>query len=287
MRTSYSIGTARRLGALLCLPNMWLATLALGFVASWQPPAQASARLAQDPSEELDTELAALLDEERSEAERLRRGGRCKEALRLVGQHLDDEPSDWRSLGIRGRVRQDLCEWAPAEADLTAAFEAARAAAAPEALVLGLDLSSLDLELGRATRALQRIGGLVGASARRDFLTGRALLEIGNHASAMEAFGEARVRSADGDSFEDFLFRARCERALGQLEAASQSLVTADRLAGGKEADVLAELAGVYLEADGEVARSGSSARRPAELFREAAGRPSPRVTGSACRRRA
>jgi len=194
MRTSYSIGTARRLGALLCLPNMWLATLALGFVASWQPPAQASARLAQDPSEELDTELAALLDEERSEAERLRRGGRCKEALRLVGQHLDDEPSDWRSLGIRGRVRQDLCEWAPAEADLTAAFEAARAAAAPEALVLGLDLSSLDLELGRATRALQRIGGLVGASARRDFLTGRALLEIGNHASAMEAFGEARVR---------------------------------------------------------------------------------------------
>jgi len=218
----------------------------------------------------LDDELEALLAEERAEAESLLRHGRAKEALRLVGEHLDDDPGDWKSLAIRGRVRWDEADYARAEADLDGAFEAARAAAAPEALGLGLDLAELELELGRTKAVLGRLAGLVGESPRRDWVTGAALLEAGDRTAALESFDAARARSADGDTWRDFLYRARCERGLGQLEAASQSLVTADSLARKDEAEVLVELADVYLEADGEVARAGSSARQPGKLYREA-----------------
>lgn len=259
-----------RTGLFSWVSSTWLSALAFAVVAGWVAPAPALAHFAQDPYEDLDPELAELLGAERDEAERLRRGGRYKEALRLVGEHLADEPGDWRSLAIRGRIRFDQADWPRAEADLARAYEAARKAAAPEAFGIGLDLAEMELELGRAEKALARLGGLVGGTSRRDFLTGRARLELGDREAALSAFEEARLRAAEGDDWVAFYYRARCERALGQLEAASQSLVTADRLAGRKEADVLAELADVYLEADGEVARAGSSARRPAELFREA-----------------
>jgi tetratricopeptide (TPR) repeat protein len=225
---------------------------------------------AQDPDDELDAELEELLAEERAEADSLRRHGHLKEALRLVAEHLDDDPGDWRSRAIRGRTRLDQAEYTRASTDLKAAYEAARSDAAGEALDIGLDLAGLDLLFGRTEAARARLGGLVGEAPRRDWLTGAALLEAGDRMAAREAFDTARNRPAEGDDWVDFLYRARCERALGQLEAASQSLVTADKLARGKEAEVLVELADVYLEADGEVARAGSSARQPSKLYREA-----------------
>lgn len=236
--------------------------MARPFVAT---PAMAM-RLAQG----LDEDLEALLAEERAEAENLRRHGRLKEALRLVAEHLDDDPGDWRSLAIRGRIRLDQADYGRAAEDLGVAFEAARAEADPGALELGLDLAELELELGQSDAALGRLAGLVGESTRRDYLLGAALLEAGDREHARESFDAARARPAEGDGWRDFLYRARCERGLGQLEAASQSLVTADRLAKRSKAEVLVELADIYLEADGEVAKAGSSARMPGKLYREA-----------------
>ena len=72
----------------------------------------------QDDEEELE----ALLEEERSEADRLRRRGRMGEALDILKEHLREEPEDAGSRIVRAACRVDRGEWSGAESDLIRAL---------------------------------------------------------------------------------------------------------------------------------------------------------------------
>ena len=244
--------------------------LALGLALALVAPTPV---LAQDDL----AELEALLAEERGDAARLLRRGDWSAAREILDLHLEDEPADWRSRALLGRSHLLRARYDDAGRELGAALEAGRAAAEPgsaeDLAVVALDLAALELELGRAPEALARLLPLTTGGPRRGALLGRSLAAVGRADEAREAW-QAVVFDDDARyGWEDLLHRATCERALGQLEAASASLVAADRLAslgGGTEPDVLVALADVYLEADGEVARAGTGSRRPALLYLEA-----------------
>ena len=226
--------------------------------------------------DDLDDELQALLAEERAEADRLRRRGRVDEGRRLLAVHLDDDEGDWRSRAMFARCLWDKGDRTGAEAEQRKALKAAELDLpnAPEAHTIRMDLAEELTTLGRPKDALElllKAGDK--ASPRLGWLTGSANLELGDRESANESFQEIVFLDSIGMDWRDLLFRAKCERELGQLEAASRTLVAADALAShgaGTEPDVLVELADIYFEADGEVARAGSSTRMPSALYREA-----------------
>ena len=89
-------------------------------VSCWllNPPAGAVGARAQDEAQELE----ALLEEERGEADLLRRRGRIGEALVILKQHLREEPGDAGSRILRAACRMDRGEWKGAEADLRRAL---------------------------------------------------------------------------------------------------------------------------------------------------------------------
>ena len=76
-------------------------------------------------------ELEALLAEERAEAARLLRRGEWSEASSILDLHLEDEPEDWRSLGLIGRSDFLRARYDRAERRLTEALELGRLAAEP------------------------------------------------------------------------------------------------------------------------------------------------------------
>jgi len=250
------------------------AALSIALLAALAPLAAAAPRSAQDPGRRGDAhesdELAALLAEERAEADRLRRRGDDAGALRILGRHLRDEPGDAASRALRARVRRGRAEVDAARADAERALDDAAAGPAALRALCARELSALLLELGRpgdALAALDRARADLspGSDARDAWLYARANEELGQREEAERLF-RAGADGPDGQGWEGLLARARCQRRLGLLEPADRSLVLADRQCAqgaGVEPDVLVELGALYFEADREVdAASQRSARR-------------------------
>lgn len=245
----------------------------VGRTAIARPPVSLSgSSSATSVGQDADAELDALLADERVEAQRLIDSARFAEARRLLDEHLGDEPGDWQSRGLRGRLLLAQAKYPSARADLERALKDAGAAASDG---MRLDLAELEWTLGMLDAATAQLDAAMAESSRRAWLRASVQREAGNWVGSLATLRnlgpvEAAPPTDPGREWQEFFYRARCERALGQLSAASFSLVSADRAAAGKSADVLAELASVYFEADGEVALAGSASRRPAELYREA-----------------
>ena len=107
-----------------------------------------------------EAELEILLEEERGEADGLRRRGRIPEALEILKEHLREEPNDAASRILRAACRMDRGDWEEAESDLERAL-----ADTPDGLE-GLPsrraatrlYGELCLQLGRGEEALSLIG---------------------------------------------------------------------------------------------------------------------------------
>ncbi len=230
----------------------------------------------QDPAN-----LQRELDGERHEADRLRRRGETAKALRSLTEILNDDPTDARARLLRARVRIDECDWEAARKDCSrglvdAASSKDSAARSWEASGVR-QLAWLELTLGRAPQAREITDAHMAALApehdpRDAWLLARVATAAGERDKA-RALLESGAAGGGENSWEELLAKARCERALGKLEAASRSLVEADRVATageGVEPDVVAELAAVYFEADGEIAHPEAKGRSPGELLKQA-----------------
>ncbi len=229
---------------------------------------------AQDrPARPQDPEEAQLVDESLREADRDRRRGDLHAALRTAEETLAEEPRHAGALLVRARCKADQAEYTAALEDARAALEASRAGKSelvPACLRL---VAGLLLDLGRAAEA----GTLLDPErldpahdARDAWILARTLWARGDRKRARTLL-ETGARTGDERGWEGLLDRARCQRKLGDLSAASESLVAADekaRAEGSSEPDVLAELGDLYFEADKEVAEG---ARRSAgQLYEEA-----------------
>ncbi len=218
-------------------------------------------------SETLDPELEALLAEERLEADRMRRRGETRQAMRLISEHLAEDPSDGQSLLIRSAVQFDLNRYDKALLDAQAAIEvfeqsrrSDRASSLAQAQRQELEVL---LELGRNVEALERLReGVLDPrrDARDAVLAARTQLGMGLRSEARASY-EAGVQSAAAGDWRKLLAVARCQVAVGLYEAAARSLVEADRASskpypegsGGSEPDVLVELGRLYFEVYREV----------------------------------
>jgi len=252
-----------------------LSACALALLGLLAPARSAPAPQAQD--QELERELEA----ERREADRLRRRGETAKALRSLSELLGEDPKDARSRFLRARVRADEADWEAARSDALRALKDAQELPAEQALEWrseGLrDLAQLELSLGRAPAARELL--VAHAAWLAPLEDPRDAWILARTAAALGEREVSRLRLAEGAaaasaaSWQLLLARARCERALGLLEEASRSLVEADRLASaadGPEPDVLAELASVYFEADGEIEHPQAKGRAPGVLLRQA-----------------
>ncbi len=224
-------------------------------------------------------EIEALLDQERQEADRARRRGNVRAALRVLDEHLADAPSDARSRTLRALARRQTGDW---EGALDDARRAQADATGPVSLraECARNLAELLVELGRAREAVEVLRAHdsalePAADARSAWVLGSALSAAGQRVAARETF-RAGMEGESGSSWQRLLARARCARALGFLERASRSLVEADAAPGergeppGEEPDVLAELAAVYFEADAEIQHGEAAGRSPQRLLRRA-----------------
>ena len=236
-------------------------------VSCWMlnPPAGAVGARAQDEAQELE----ALLEEERGEADLLRRRGRIGEALVILKQHLREEPGDAGSRILRAACRMDRGEWKGAEADLRRALRDA-----PEGLA-GLArrrvatrlLGELCLELGRAAEALQLVGDAEagmspGTNGEEAWVLYRALMANGQREGALNVL-QAGAEGSRGQDWRGLLGRARCQQVMGRLEGANRTLLEAEALAKrgeGPEAELCVALGDLFFEAYREVADAQISA---------------------------
>jgi len=236
-----------------------------GFVGP--PPATASVTALQDDHAELDAA--------RDDLDRARRLG-DRGALAELRSWVEEEPGDVLTRALFAAALRDHGEWSEARSQAERALREAsdappkaRAACARVLVQVLWDLgeaAAADAVLSAAGEALQP-----GADARDAWALGRTAQLLGRRDVAREHFRAAR--RDDSPDWSRALARARCERALGDLVAASRSLVRADELAGSasrREPDVLAELASVYFEADGEIEHREAQRRAPGELYRAA-----------------
>ena len=253
-----------------------LTCIALALLSASPLPCAARSHALQG-DEELERELAA----ERLEADRLRRRGETAKALRSLGQLLSEDAKDAHSRLLRARVRADETDWDLAREEWVRGLSDAAAVAGADALAwraAGVrELAQLELTLGlpaEARKVLQSHAALLSPELepRDAWILARCAAALGEReaARALLEQGASNVLAA---TWEQLLAKARCERALGGLEASSRSLVEADRLAAAAdrpEPDVLAELASVYLEADGEIEHPEAKGRAPGVLLRQA-----------------
>ena len=216
-----------------------------------------------------EAELEALLEEEREEADRLRRRGLHKEALSLLREHLRDEPEDAASRTLRAACRMDQGDWKGAESDLKRAL-----ADSPEGLE-GLSLrrpatrllGDLFLSLGRSEEALALVGdpdaGMSPATDGRDaWVLARALMGNGLREEA-QGILKVGAESSRGQAWQGLLARARCQQALDDLEGANRTLLEAEVLAkrgGGPEAEISVALGDLFFEAYREISEVEISA---------------------------
>ncbi|MBK7642003.1 MAG: tetratricopeptide repeat protein [Planctomycetes bacterium] len=248
-----------------------LAGCLLGWISSAAPASARPAR-AQDPAAQ-SSEDAALVTEALKEADKDRRRGEFRSAIRAAEETLADTPGDARALLLRARCHADQDEYEAALADGKLALEAARKAW-PAVLPAALrSQAGLCLTLGRSVEAagLLESEHLAPALDARDaWALARVAAANGKHDEA-RTYLEAGAATGSDQEWGGLLDKARCQRRLGDLSGASETLVAADektRAEGSSEADVLVELADLYFEADKEVAEG---ARRSAgQLYEEA-----------------
>lgn len=221
-----------------------------------------------------DAELEELLRLEREDADQARRRGELRRALRVLDEHLDEEPGDAHSRTLRALCRADQGRLDDALEDARRAL--ADAAGDPELeRTCARNLAQLLLVQGEASEAVAVLDVEAldpSGDARDAWVLGSALWAGGERDRARDLM-RAGMDGDPGRDWERLLARARCERRLGFLERASRSLVAADaaaEAAGGREADVLVELGHVYFEADGEVDHKESRNRSPAARYKKA-----------------
>ncbi len=244
------------------------------------------------PVQDLDEELEALLQEAREEADRSLRRGRPNDARSELDELLAEEPIDGPTRIYLARVELEASNFELARNELTRAFDdlgelAQTATAAPagwEGVCVWLELAAEladESALERGLAESERLGWKLGSSARVDTAAGAALLAVGRRNEAEERWRlaaefdvEAAVRSgalSERWAWREHLGVAGALIALDELSEASSALVGAARASEGRgEPEVLARLAAVYFEADGEVADSRTGSRNPGPLFREA-----------------
>ncbi|MCB9916165.1 MAG: tetratricopeptide repeat protein [Planctomycetes bacterium] len=235
--------------------------LAAGLLAPlWTLPTQVSAAPAvQAQGEDLD-QLLAL---ERREADRLRRRGDYAEARKLLGEHLRDDEGDATSRALLARVALDQADWTRAERYAERAFADAQDGA--QRVAAGSVWVELLLALGRAEEAEGVLRDFEhDLDPERDPEAAWLMAAVRRARGAEEAAELLLRRGASGeqaDRWQQQLARARCRRALGDLEGADRALIAADRQARegeGEEPAVLAELGSLYFEADREVEEGAS-----------------------------
>jgi predicted Zn-dependent protease len=226
---------------------------------------------AAQQSEE-DAELQALLQEVREEADLLRRRGNFDQARRDLQGLLAEEPDDWRTRAYLARLDYDAGD-----------FEAVRRSAdGLRAELLPGDPATLTLleaelleraetargaGLGTLVEAARELGFDPAGEPRLGWPLGELYLELGRRTEAEELF--AANRALTPTDWRSLLGRARAERFAGDLTRASHTLVAAAESGGEGEAELLAELAAIYFEADGEGQR-GAGNRPAGQLLREA-----------------
>ena len=219
-----------------------------------------------------------LGEAERSELEDLRRRGKHEERIATLEEILAEEPDLVEGHVLLARSQLAQADYARAEEEARAALSAAEEAdQGANGVAAARVLAETLVELGRAGEALAVLEGArfplkPVEDARDAWAIGRAALESGRRDQAFTAFQQGAA-SAGEKTWEVLFDRARCQRALGFFERAAQTLVSADKLAGGAggvEPDVLVELGRLYFEVYGEVDDPVSRAHSPAELYREA-----------------
>ncbi|MFT4537886.1 MAG: tetratricopeptide (TPR) repeat protein [Planctomycetota bacterium] len=224
-----------------------------------------------------DPGIEAILGEERAEADLLRRRGKVREALRLLSEHLKDEPGDAASRELRARCRLDMAHYEQALSDAERARVDSLANEDPRELIAACVRTEIDvlLALGRSADALVRWDEARDAmsptlEARDAWSLGRLLAAGGDREGSRLAW-EGGVTTPDEQSWQALLARAACERAVGRLTLASKTVVLADRLAqkqSGVEPDVLVALADLYFESEREI--DSQSKRSASALYKDA-----------------
>jgi tetratricopeptide (TPR) repeat protein len=214
---------------------------------------------------------------ELEQAERARRRGQARAALRQVEGLLEERPQDASAWALLVEILHQNSALAQARERGHEALARVRDSADKEArAALVRALAGVELELGQPHEALLLLESARGPerpSDERDlWVLGRAQWTAGQRERARASWREAADR-VGAATWQLLLARARCERALGLLERASQTLVECDRLPGAEprgEPEVLVELAEIYFEADGELEDARASARSPSRLLRSA-----------------
>ena len=234
--------------------------------------ASAAARGLQEPAEP-DAEVEAELELERSDLDRRRRRG-DRAALAELAEWAAEEPQDARLQTLAGLALRDSGRWREARKAAERALETSREASLEVRSAAARLWLQLALDVGDSAGALARSDELAprldpARDARDAWLAGRARELAGDREGARKLWqGGRRDETAD---WERQLARARCERALGDLVAASAALLRAeDACRDGVEPDVLAERASLFFEADGEIEHPEAAARKPGELYRKA-----------------
>jgi len=244
-------------------PDSPLATLLLTVVVGLVSPGLAVAAQGDD------AELEALLAEEREEADKLRRRGLTHDALELLKGLLRDDPEDAMSRAMRARCHVDQGDWDAAEAAFDRALRDV-----PEGLsglqvrsYVSRHLGELYLSLGRYDEALALVGspdaGISPATNGEDaWVLARALTGAGDREGAAGVL-RAGAEGSRGQDWQGLLGKARCQQALGNLEAANVTLLEAETLAkraGGAEAALHVAMGDLFFEAYREVADAQISA---------------------------
>lgn len=229
----------------------------------------------------LDDELEALLAEERAAADRNRRRGETRRARGIYEEHLDDEPGDVASRVGFARCLLDECRYEEARKEALRAYEDAALLQGPGASDLRAEaarvLGEVLLVRGESGELVSLLGGADSAlrpahDARDAWVLGRALVDSGDRNGGREVLRKGANTDMDAP-WDGLLAKAYCERRLGWLARASQSVVAADdasKAVDGEEASVLVALAEVYFEADGEIDHQESKGRSPGVLLKDA-----------------
>ncbi len=245
-------------------------TLAACFprTADARSPRQGETQRPSPPARSSEDERA--LAEERLECDLLVRRGQAASAVRRLDELLDEDPSDAAALVIRARAQADLGEPVQARRDAERALAVASAPAATRAAALRSVLGAATT-LGEPAAALDTYGSDPALTPARDardaWAIGAAQWEAGRRDAAVATLGMGAATGVD-QPWDALVARADCQRRLGRLEAASESLLAALRASAeldGEEPDALAALGDLYFEADKEVERA--KRRSAAQLY--------------------
>lgn len=272
------LGRARRRCHLLPMPAS-IPVRSIAFLALLAAPAAASFRTPPPGGfvQDDEAEIEALVARERAEADLLRRRGDLGGALSITGDLLDEDEEDALTLAVRALVRLDQGQLGRAEG--TAEDALASAANDVERAAAGRVLAEILVRTGRPAEALERLDAAresapylePGANPRDAWTFVRLRDALGDRETAERFARGGAATDPDPGDWRALLAKARCQRRAGLLTAASQTLVTADRVARsgeGEEPEILVELGSLYFESEREIEAPGK--RSAGNLFREA-----------------